>query len=133
VSVSTTNRGLVANKEILDTVNSVAWFFADAFWLMGWGWLSVALFVPTLVSGILIMIAEKRRTVVMINMAIFCWILMNALWMLSDVFKQPELVFWARSFFGLGALLIVVTLMISERASETFSHFRRFRFFSKIK
>jgi hypothetical protein len=132
-NVKNSLRASLSNKELLDTVNSVAWFFADAFWLMGWGLLSTAFFVPTLLTGIVIVATEKRRTVLLINLAIFCWILMNGLWMVSDVYKLPELVFWARSFFGLGALLVVVTLVISESASETFSHFRRFRFFSKIK
>lgn len=125
--ISNTERPFPLSKDALDTINSVAWFFMDAFWMLGAGGIALAFVLPTLLTGLGLLYIEKRRTVFWINLAINCWIWMNTLWMMSDLFQNPELLLVARGVFGLGLVFIALAVKSSENLKETFSHFRRFR------
>lgn len=120
-------RALPIPKDTLDTVNSVAWFLMDAFWMLGAGKTALAFILPTLVTGLGLLYLERRRTVFFINLAINCWIWMNTFWMLSDLFQSPQLLVAARGVFGLGLVFIACAVRSSDNLRETFSHFRRFR------
>lgn len=87
----------------------------------------LGLLIPTLLTGAFLLYIEKRKHVLMINAAIFCWICMNFLWMVSDMDLTGPYLLLAKSFFGLGVLFIVIATIISPNLKDTFSHFRRFR------
>ncbi len=114
-------------KDLLDTINSVTWFLADGFWMLGLVDLGLLLMVPTFISGLILLYIEKRRSVALIGLAINFWIWMNALWMCSDKFKDPIFLKLAQISFGLGILSILIASFTSRDLRETFSHFRRFR------
>ncbi|MBL7714123.1 MAG: hypothetical protein JNL01_01570 [Bdellovibrionales bacterium] len=114
-------------KEILDTVNSLSWFLMDGFWMLGVPKLGYFFILPTIVTGFLLLLVEKRPAITLINVAIFFWILMNTFWMLSETLQNPTLLLVARISFGLGVSAILVAAFVSKDLRDTFSHFRRFR------
>jgi hypothetical protein len=115
-------------KDVLDTVNSFTWFAMDASWMLELSDLSLVMIVPTVASGFLLCFVEKRANPRLINVAILSWICMNVSWMLSEVFHQPKYLFAGKVFFGVGVVFILLAAARSKGFSETFSHFRRFRF-----
>ena len=115
------------SKDALDTTNSIAWFFMDAFWMLGLAGTGIFFILPTVLTGLGLLYIEKRPAVFKINLAINCWIWMNTIWMLSDSFHLPWLMFYAKAIFAAGVLSIMLALVQSGNLRETFSHFRRFR------
>jgi hypothetical protein len=122
-----TERSFPIPKEAIDTLNSISWFLMDAFWMLQIPSLSQALILPTVASGFVLLYIEKRRSLLLINVAICCWILMNISWMLADTHHAPALLTVARWLFGLGAASVVLAIRYSSDLRETFSHFKRFR------
>lgn len=120
-------RPLFVSKDVLDTVNSVAWFLLDACWMLGAPQVGYCFVLPTVGTGLLLLYIEKRPSVICINLAINSWIWMNLLWMMSEIHDVPALLTAARAFFGLGVIFIFAAISLSRSFSETFSHFRRFR------
>lgn len=115
------------SKDTLDTLNSVAWFLADACWMLGLMDLGLGLMIPTVITGLFLLYVEKRRHVFMINAALNSWICMNFLWMFADMDLSGPYLLLAKTFFGLGLLFIVLAMILSPNLKDTFSHFRRFR------
>lgn len=124
---SQNERPFFISKDVLDTVNSVAWFLMDACWMLQLKGICFAMIFPTIISGLFLCYIEKRKTVTMINIAVFCWICMNISWMFSDVLKISFYLMIAKAFFCLGLCFIITSIIYSENISDTFSHFRRFR------
>lgn len=124
---SPNERPFFLSKDALDTTNSVAWFFMDAFWMLGLTGAGLFFILPTVLTGLGLLYIEKRPAVFRINIAINCWIWMNTLWMLSDALKAPGLLVYARAMFAAGVLCILAALAQAGNIRETFSHFRRFR------
>lgn len=122
-------RPFVLSKDMLDTTNSVAWFFMDAFWMFGLPILGMLFILPTVITGIGLLYIEKRPAVFKINIAINCWIWMNIFWMFSDIWELPVYLTLAKCCFAGGLLSMLAALEQSGNVRETFSHFRRFRTF----
>lgn len=120
-------RQFIVSKDVLDTTNSIAWFFMDAFWMLGLPKAGIFFIFPTVLTGLGLLYIEKRPAVFKINIAINCWIWMNSMWMLSDIFPAAGLMPWARGAFIAGIVFILAALVQSGNIRETFSHFRRFR------
>jgi hypothetical protein len=120
-------RSFWISKDGLDTVNSVAWFFMDAFWMLGLAQAGLFFIIPTVLTGLGLLYIEKRPAVLKINIAINCWIWMNVLWMASDAFRLPGLLDYSKAMFAAGVGFIVLAGAQSGNLKETFSHFRRFR------
>ena len=120
-------RPFILSKDTLDTSNSFAWFFMDAFWMLGLNGAGLAFIVPTVLTGLGLLYIERRPAVFRINLAINCWIWMNTAWMLSDALARPDLLVWARAMFAGGVFFILAALLSAGGLRETFSHFRRFR------
>ena len=120
-------RPTILSKDVLDTMNSFSWFLMDAAWMLQAREISMAMIVPTVISGVLLCFIEKRKALMSINIAILCWICMNISWMFSDLFTQNHYLLIAKTFFGLGILFIVTAIVTSKNISDTFSHFKRFR------
>lgn len=120
-------RPFFVSKDALDTVNSITWFFADALWMLEAHIPATLFIIPTILTGLLLLYIEKRLPVTFINISINCWIWMNTLWMVSDSYNQPQLLFYSKVLFALGIIFILVSAFASKNLRETFSHFRRFR------
>ncbi len=129
VSHSESERPFWVSKDVLDTLNSIFWFFTDALWMLGLPGIAMGAAIPTIFTGLCLLYVEKRKNVFFINLAINSWIIMNTLWMLSDAFKAPELMIYTRGAFFLGLVFIGFAVQFSPSLKETFSHFRRFRGF----
>lgn len=114
-------------KHLLDSLNSLSWFAMDVFWMLQVKQLAFVLILPTFVSGLLLCFMETKRPLTIINIAVLSWIAMNGSWMLSETLNDPRFLLLAKSFLGVGLILIVVAIALSKNLSETFSHFKRFR------
>lgn len=115
------------SKEMLDTINSVCWFLADAFWMIDLLPVGFALMIPTVITGLCLLYVEKRKPILLINLAINCWIFMNSLWMISDADLQGPYLTAAKLCFVMGLLFIMGSVWLSKSWKDTFSHFKRFR------
>lgn len=120
-------RPFFVSKDVLDTINSVCWFFMDASWMLQVKEISIAMIIPTVLTGLILVYMEKRKSHTFINLAILSWICMNVSWMFSDILAIPFYLTLAKALFTLGLLLITGAIVSSENLPETFSHFRRFR------
>lgn len=125
------SRPFFISKDVLDTVNSIFWFAADASWMLGSLKLAILLMLPTILSGLLLLYTEKRLSLLLINLAINCWIFMNTIWILADIIPSDITFYLSRIFFGLGVFSILLAGIKSRNLKETFSHFRRFRALKK--
>ena len=56
-------RPFPVSKDALDTLNSMSWFMMDAFWMLEKTSLGKIFVLPTILSGLLLLYIEKRRTV----------------------------------------------------------------------
>lgn len=119
------------SKEVLDTINSLFWFGADASWMMQSLSLSASLMVPTILTGLMLLYIEKRKSILAVNVAINCWIMMNLSWILSDIYPESIAGKSAKVFFAMGILSVIVAAATSNNLQDTFSHFRRFRALKK--
>lgn len=126
-------RSFPLSKDVLDTANSVCWFFMDAFWMIDWPLMSMVMGVFTVSSGIALCYVEKRRSHFFINLGIMSWILMNVAWMLSDHSDDIRYVYASRSLFAVGLMNMFLAIATSKDIADTFSHFRRFRLKKVIK
>jgi hypothetical protein len=115
------------SKDVLDTINSVSWFLMDASWMLQVKEVSVAMIIPTILSGIILCFMEKRRNITFINVAILSWICMNVSWMFSDILSISFYLTMAKILFATGVMFIFLAIVNSENVSDTFSHFKRFR------
>lgn len=122
-------RPFFIQKDLLDTGNSVSWFFMDACWMIGWIPFAYAMVLPTVLSGLFLLYIEKRKSVFCINLSINFWILMNCFWMFGDTLQDPNYLVWSKISFGLGIFSILLAAYFSKDLKETFSHFKRFRIF----
>lgn len=120
-------RPFVLPKDVLDTANSVCWFFADAFWMLESPRLAYSLIVPTILTGLCLLYVEKRLSVIFINAAINFWIWMNTSWMVADMEAIPELMPVSKACLLGGIVCISLAIFTSKSLMDTFSHFRRFR------
>lgn len=120
-------RPFFVSKDVLDTINSFAWFMMDSSWMLQEKEFSLIMILPTILSAIILCYIEKRRSITFINLAILSWICMNVSWMFSDILDLSYYLTMAKVFFGVGILFILLAVMTSENVSDTFSHFKRFR------
>ena len=120
-------RPFPVRKEVLDTVNSVAWFLADAFWMLQLREPAYLFIAPTIATGLALLYIDRRASIFFINLAILSWILMNTLWMSSDFERIPALMSGARGAFFAGLACIAAAAATSTNLRDTFSHFKRFR------
>lgn len=125
--MNTNERSFFVSKDVLDTINSVSWFFMDASWMLQVREISIAMIIPTILSGLFLCYIEKRKSHTLINFAILCWICMNVSWMFSDILAIPFYLMMAKILFFLGVSFIIAAIVTSENISDTFSHFKRFR------
>jgi hypothetical protein len=125
--MNTNERPFIVSKDVLDTVNSLTWFLMDASWMLQMKEISLLMIVPTILTGVILCYIEKRKNITFINIAILCWICMNVSWMFADIHAVSTYLLIAKSFFCAGLLFILMAVATSEKISDTFSHFKRFR------
>lgn len=121
------NQESVTLKDKLDTLNSLSWFFMDAFWMLDFTSTALVLGPVVLGSGLLLVSLDRRPAHLAINLAIVSWISMNILWVYSEHVGDETYRGYSRLCFFAGMVLIGLAVFLSKNIRETFSHFRRFR------
>lgn len=124
---------VAAQKDKLDTLNSLAWFLMDACWMLELYGLAFLL-APLVVATALVLTAIDRRPAVLaVNLALLSWVSMNITWMVSDLGDTNFWLFVSRTCFVVGLAFVGVAVLVSNNFRETFSHFRRFRKMSMLR
>jgi len=108
-------------------MNSVTWFFADALWMIELHNFAIPLMGLTIFSGLCLLYVEKRLPVIFINLAINAWIMMNTMWIVSEIEGLQHIKSYSHLAFAFGVTFIALACVTSKSIRETFSHFRRFR------
>lgn len=99
----------------VENLHIIFWLLKDMSWCMLWKELGLIMIIPTIsVSFYLIYFTHKNLTEFYHNIAVFCWILANSYWMISEFFGFDEL--YINSFiqwktlsiipFGTGVLIL---------------------------
>lgn len=114
-------------KDILETLNSIAWFSMDAAWMLELNAVAIALIFPTFLSGLILCFLEDKKSLTLINISILSWICMNVSWMLSELYTKEYFLLGAKVFLVLGILCMSVGMYFSNNRSEAFFHFKRSR------
>lgn len=75
----------------VENLHIIFWLLKDMSWCMLWKELGVIMIIPTVsVSFYLIYFTRKNLTEFYHNIAVFCWILANSYWMISEFFGFDE-------------------------------------------
>lgn len=118
-----------ASKPIVDPLNTLAWFLMDAFWLLKLEWPAYGFAAITVVTGVVLLVLDRRESwgALLADLGLFCWIVMNTVWMVSDLNDgEPPRVF-SIVVAVLGAGFIVAAAWSSEdvRRLRVFQRGRR--------
>lgn len=115
-------------KEGLDVVFTISWFCMDALWMFGH---PLTAMIPALMAAICAELLITRFTKgadTIVEFANASWLLMNASWMLQDVWMKGymnELLSYMKGAFLLSGVLCIVVVGWKHR--DTLWYFRRFR------
>jgi nitrate reductase gamma subunit len=121
-------RAAAFSRRIVDPANSVAWYAMDGLWLAQLTWPAYVAAGLTLATGGTLLFLN-RRTGQRLNddLALNAWMWMNALWVISDLGRLPQLRFAAMAVGVLGAVLLANALRPSRRRRNTLRRFRKMR------
>jgi hypothetical protein len=94
----------------LEVIATIAWFVTDYLWM--WGQVKLALlFLPFIIVSMGVSLFRiKNKNLRKIIMITFMWLIMNSLWMVSDLYKEEstvtniKLVATLFGFIGMGQL-----------------------------
>lgn len=114
-------------KNILETLNSIAWFSMDAAWMLEFNTGAIGLIFPTFLSGLILCFMEDKKSLTLINISILSWICMNVSWMLSELYTKKYFLLGAKIFLTIGILCMGAGIYFSNNRSEAFFHFKRSR------
>ena len=120
----------------VDILNSLSWLLMDASWLYRFPGLSGICMVILLTTGSLICVQSKSKSEVFSHTALYLWMWMNSLWMLSDLYGYKQLEYYAKILFPLSIISLLISLLLSlslPTISRSFSRFRGFIFYRKHK
>lgn len=122
--------------QIVDILNSLSWLLMDASWLYRFSGLSGVSMVILLTTGSLICVQSKSISETLSHTALYLWMWMNSLWMLSDLYGYKPLEYYAKLLFPLSIISLLISFLLSSSwpaISKNFSRFRGFIFFRKHK
>ena len=114
-------------KNILETLNSIAWFSMDAAWMLELNAVAVVLIFPTFLTGLILCFMENKKSLTLITISILSWICMNVSWMLSELYTKEYFLLAAKVFLVMGNLCMGAGMYLSNNRSEAFFHFKRSR------
>lgn len=116
------------SRRIVDPANSVAWFVMDALWLANLAWPAYVASGLTLLSGAMLLLLNRKRAERLDDdLALNAWMWMNALWVISDLGKFPNLRYVAMGVAALGALLLVNAIRPSKRSRGKIRRLKKLR------
>ena len=104
----------IVSIESFDLYNSIFWFFMDSMWLFGFKELAVGLFFPTIMTAIGVVFMAQTKELRYYTSANVCWVIVNGFWLFFETFGEQYYMTAAKSFFVLGTILIVYSLILKE-------------------
>ena len=117
----------IQNKETLGFINSLFWFSMDAFWMLAWNNLAIFMAVPTVLSGLWLVVLEKRTDVKMADISTFFWIIMNTTWLISEILGWTFMLTISKVSLVIGLIFLAYCFLLSDDIHQTMSRFKRFR------
>ena len=125
----TTARDRRDQLALTETIGSVLWFVMDGFWMLNLALPARLMVLPTLAVNLWVFRYTKRSLgQVCVVAAMNSWLVMNILWMLGDLAKDPRPVEAARVLFALGIVLLVLAVVRGgEGLTKVLARFRRLR------
>ncbi|VTU01415.1 Uncharacterized protein OS=Bdellovibrio exovorus JSS GN=A11Q_2497 PE=4 SV=1 [Gemmataceae bacterium] len=109
-------------KRVVDPLNSVAWFLMDALWMCKLAWPAHAFAAVTVVTGVWLLALgwRQKRGLLLADLGLNCWIVMNVVWMVADLNGYP-------TPLGAAVPLAVVGALFLALAAWSHQDFRRLR------
>ena len=115
------------SRGTVDILNSLSWFFMDAFWMLQLPKACVCCIVPTAVTGIALLFTNKKnRPLMLMDISTNCWIWMNFFWILQDMWELDYMMPYVKILTIIGIVCLLVAVKMSGDLSELFCTFRSF-------
>jgi hypothetical protein len=115
-----------------ETLGSVLWLLMDACWMLGWAFPAAALIAPCLAANLMVFRYTPRTWAIMaVTASMNCWLAMNVVWMVGDLWAVPVLLSAARVFLAVACALLLFAFSHSrwrpEAREAVLAGFRRLR------
>jgi hypothetical protein len=113
-------------KRVVDPLNSVTWFAMDLFWMCKLAWPAYTFSALTVVTGVWLLVLgwRQKRGVLYADLGLNCWIVMNTIWLVSDLNSRRTPLEVTVPLAVVGAMFIVI-------AARKAQDFRRFRIYGR--
>lgn len=116
------------SRATVDIVNSLSWFFMDAFWMLQFPTVCVCCILPTALSGIgLLMTNGKNKPLMLMDISTNCWIWMNFFWILQDMWGLDYMMPYVKALTLIGIACLIAAVKMSNDIQSLFAHFGPFR------
>lgn len=117
---------------LTETIGSVLWFVMDGLWMLNQPLPAKAMVLPTLAVNLFVFRYTKRSFSQMaVVAAMNSWLIMNILWMLGDLDRDPKPIAVARVMFALGIVLLALAVARDatrpDGLTNLLARFRRLR------
>jgi|APEBP8051072266_1049373.scaffolds.fasta_scaffold02192_2 hypothetical protein len=120
--------------ELIDIINSFAWLFMDASWLYNYPSICGTSMIILLSSGSLLCVKSISSVELYSRLALYLWMWMNSLWMLSDIYGYANLELYAKIMFPVSIVFLCISFFLPSAPhviSAKFSRFHGFLFSRK--
>lgn len=116
------------SRATADIINSLSWFFMDAFWMLQFPKICVCCILPTALSGIgLLLTNGKNRPLMLMDISTNCWIWMNFFWILQDMWGLEFMMPYVKILTLVGIACLIAAVKTSNDIKALFKHFGPFR------
>lgn len=119
------------SRGTVDILNSLSWFFMDAFWMLQFPKVCVCCIIPTAISGIALFFTNKtNKPLMLMDISTNCWIWMNFFWILQDMWNMDFMMPYVKALTIIGICCLLAAIKMSDDLAALFSHFGPSRRFS---
>lgn len=116
------------SRGTVDILNSLSWFFMDAFWMLQLPKACVCCIVPTAITGAALLFTNtKNKPLVLMDISTNCWIWMNFFWILQDMWELDYMMPYVKALTIIGIVCLLAAVKMSGDLKELFVHFGPFR------
>ncbi len=116
------------SRSTVDILNSLSWFFMDAFWMLQFPRVCVCCIIPTAITGIALLLTNKgNKAVMLMDISTNCWIWMNFFWILQDMWNLDFMMPYVKLLTLIGIACLIAAVRMSDDLPALFSQFGPFR------
>jgi uncharacterized membrane protein len=101
------NKKINFSTRYIENIHVGLWIVKDMFWMLEYKTLGCIMVVPTVIAAIYIVFSSQNKNEIWVNLAVLCWIIANASWMLVEFFQLKSKLY-SLPFFVLGLFFFII-------------------------